>query len=90
MLSLTITATESENTIQFNQAGWTHLDKYNLEEADVSLALHDTNSDLDCMIVSNDIVIFLFLVYVCYKRNAKQPQCMKYDSEKEQTSKHLW
>lgn len=57
MLSLTITATESENTIQFNQAGWINLDKCNPEEADISIALHDTNSDADCMIVSNDICL---------------------------------
>ena len=56
-LSLTITVTETENMIQFNQAGWINLDKCNPEEADISIALHDTNSDADCMIVSNDICL---------------------------------
>lgn len=59
----------------------------NDEEADISIALHDANIDDDCVVVSNDTVLFLFFICACYKRNPKQLWCMKYDNEKEQKFK---
>ena len=79
-LPVKITVIEIEKTIQFNQASWTHLDKCNHEVADISIALHAANSDATSMIISNDTcikVVFLFLVYACYKGNPKQLWCMK-------------
>ena len=39
-----MTITEDENTIQFSQAGWTHLGKSNYNEADSRITFYDANS----------------------------------------------
>ena len=41
-----MTITEDENTIQFSQAGWTHLGKSNYNEADSRITFYDANSDV--------------------------------------------
>ena len=57
-----MTVTEGENAIEFNQAGWTHLDKSNYKEADSRIVLHAANSDADFVISSKDADIFLLQV----------------------------
>ena len=77
-----ITINEGENTIRIDQTGWSYLDICNHEEADSRIPLHAAVSNTDCMIVSNDTDVFLFLIYAFYKCKSQKTWYMKYDNDK--------